>query len=247
MMGWQSPMPTDDVKREMQSTLIRGVRAYAFPSRRQLLALAANETGLLIALNAEKLARMSPELRAIVNQHVGYADGYGAVLAMRRKGLRTVRYPGSELWLDLLQRTAGSRRVYLLGSTQPVIDRTVTRLRETIPGINITGARHGFFSADDDFDAFAAELASQQPDIVLVAMGSPLQERVMARLYQSVPARYVGLGGSFDVYVGDRRRAPSYLQRIGLEWLYRFYENPQRLPRLPAYLRFAALLALNRL
>ena len=95
--------------------------------------------------------------------------------------------------------------------------------------------------------ALAEQLAATRPDVVLVAMGSPRQELVMDRLSATWPALYMGLGGSLDVYIGRRRRAPRLVQRAGLEWIHRFVVDPRRLQRLPAYLQFASRLALNRL
>jgi exopolysaccharide biosynthesis WecB/TagA/CpsF family protein len=88
-----------------------------------------------------------------------------------------------------------------------------------------------------------AQLPELRPDLVFVGMGSPRQELLMEQLIAAWPAVYMGIGGSLDVFVGRRRRAPRWMQRIGVEWLFRFVENPSRLSRLPAYIRYAWLLA----
>ena len=69
----------------------------------------------------------------------------------------------------------------------------------------------------------------------------------MSALYEAHPALYMGVGGSFDVYAGRKPRAPVVVQRIGLEWAYQFVREPRRLHRLPAYLKFGALLAFGRI
>jgi UDP-N-acetyl-D-mannosaminouronate:lipid I N-acetyl-D-mannosaminouronosyltransferase len=224
---------------------ILGFRIYAFPSADALISAVDGRSGLLVALNAEKLANGNPDIREIVNRSIGYADGYGAVLAMRRRGARTARIAGADLWLHLIRRVAGIRRVYLVGSTDEVMAATVRRLRTEFPNLDIAGSRNGFLS-EDDRSQLAADLRATKADIVLVAMGSPRQELVMDELQRSWPALYIGLGGSLDVYVGVRRRAPRWAQRLGLEWIHRFVVDPKRLTRLPAYVRFAWLLARGR-
>jgi UDP-N-acetyl-D-mannosaminouronate:lipid I N-acetyl-D-mannosaminouronosyltransferase len=205
-----------------------------------------DQQGLLIALNAEKVANADEELKSIVNQNIGYADGAGVVLALRRKGVHSARIAGSDLWLDLVRDATPGRSVYLVGSTRTVIEATVERLARTIPGVRIAGYRDGFLT-DGDAELLADDLRRTQPDLVLVAMGSPRQERLMATLRRAWPALYMGLGGSFDVFAGQKPRAPRWIQRSGLEWAYQFVRSPRRLRRLPAYVKFAALLSVGRL
>ena len=226
--------------------MIRGFRAYAFRSTQQVVAAVRGAHGILVALNAEKVARADPEVRALANRNFGYPDGAGVVLALRRKGLRSARIAGSDLWLELIRDGAPAQRVYLIGSTSRVIEETARRLGRLDPKPTICGYRDGFLRAGED-DALADELIRLRPGLVLVAMGSPRQEVLMARLSGAWPALYMGLGGSFDVFVGAKPRAPAWMQRVGLEWAYQFVRTPRRLRRLPAYVRFACLLAIGRL
>lgn len=199
-----------------------------------------------MAVNAEKLARADPRLQRLSQRTVAYADGYGAVLALRRRGIRSARIAGADLWLDLVRAVAGRKRVFLVGSTDEVVSDVASRLRSDVPHLEIAGYRNGFLHAAAESE-LAAELRRTESAVVLVAMGSPRQELLMDRLATAWPALYVGLGGSFDVYTNRRSRAPRFIQRVGLEWAHRFVTDPRRLPRLPAYLKFAWLLALNRL
>lgn len=227
--------------------IINGLRTFAFRSREELIEHAIAVPTILIALNAEKMAQPSRELRRLVNQHVGYADGAGATLALRRKGLRAVRIPGAELWLDIVRRYAGQRRFYLLGGTDDVIGEAVQRLQAQFPYLLITGYRNGYLRPDD-VTTVIADLKKQDPEIVLVAMGSPRQELLMERLLAAHSALYVGLGGSFDVYTGRKQRAPHLMQRLGLEWFYRLLLEPRsRLPRQKPRLLFALRVLTNRL
>ena len=226
--------------------MILGFRIHAFDSYDDMLARIGGRKTILVALNAEKLARGDDAIRAITNRSVGYADGYGAVLAVRRKGGRTARLAGADLWLHLARHSPDGTRFYLMGSTAEIVEMAVARLRSEVPGIQIVGFRDGFLGPDDEA-GLGPQFESLRPDVVFVAMGSPRQELLMDRLLRAWPALYVGLGGSLDVYVGRRRRAPRLIQRLGLEWAFRFVVDPRRLHRLPAYVRFAWLLARGRI
>ena len=170
----------------------------------------------------------------------------GAVLAARRKGVRSARIAGADLWLTAVRTFAGLRTFYLIGSTDAVINATVARLGREQPTLEVVGHRNGYMD-DAAIEQLANSLIARRPDVVLVAMGSPRQELVMARLVRVWPALYMGLGGSFEIYAGRKRRAPRAMQRLGLEWLHRFVTNPTRLPRLPMYVSFAVRLLQGRL
>jgi UDP-N-acetyl-D-mannosaminouronate:lipid I N-acetyl-D-mannosaminouronosyltransferase len=97
-------------------------------------------------------------------------------------------------------------------------------------------------------DALVRELKDTKPALVFVALGSPRQELLIERFRAVHPAGfYMGLGGSFDIYAGVKRRAPLWMQRRGLEWLYRFLAEPSRAPRETKRLKFLALLVLGKL
>ena len=218
---------------------------FAPANERSLVELAGSAHGILVALNAEKLSRADFSLQQIVNANVGYPDGAGAVLALARKGVRSPRLAGADLWLHLVERYAGTHRFYLVGATSTVVSSTAAKLATQFPGLMVE-YRDGFLGPGDA-ERLVKSLERFQADIVLVAMGSPRQEILMERLLRGHPALYVGLGGSFDVYTGMKARAPRWLQAAGFEWAYQFLRSPRRLPRLPAYLKFAWLLALGRI
>lgn len=232
----------------MTTFTIKGIKVHPFGSFQQVIDYAYTHKGILVAVNAEKTMNATDDLRAVINDNIGYCDGAGAVKAGRRKGFDVKRTPGCELWLEIIRRFApqGSK-FYLVGTRQPVIEQVVEKLRREFPEIQIVGYRNGFFKGDDE-QKLEEDLKDKQPDFVFVAMGSPKQELLMQRLKRHCPnAVYQGLGGSFDLYIGGFRRAPKILQLLGCEWAWRFIAQPSRIRRLGPYLRFAAALYTNRL
>ncbi len=227
---------------------IRGIKVHPFGSFDQVIDYADSRKGILVAVNAEKTMNATDELKNVINDNIGYCDGAGAVKAGRRKGFANIRRtPGCELWLHIIRRFAGKRKFYLVGTRQEVIEQVVAKLRAEFPEIDIVGYRNGFLQPGDE-EKLAADLERTRPDFVFVAMGSPKQELLMQRLKQRHPqAVYQGLGGSFDLYVGNFKRAPKLLQALGAEWLWRFIAQPSRIRRIGPYLRFASALYTNRL
>jgi N-acetylglucosaminyldiphosphoundecaprenol N-acetyl-beta-D-mannosaminyltransferase len=131
--------------------------------------------------------------------------------------------------------------VFLLGSAPGVAQQAAERLRLKYPGCNIVGTRHGFFPVEDA-DIVAQEVAAEKPDILLVALGIPRQEKFIARTQATIGARVaMGVGGSFDVYSGAVKRAPLLVQRLKLEWLWRLMLNPKKWKKVARLPRFVWL------
>ena len=210
------------------SSALNGIVTFAPASMDALVEAAGAGPGILVAVNAEKIARADPVTVNIAANHLAYPDGIGAVMALRRHGISGRRVAGADLWLALIDRYA-----------------VAERLTKRHPGIRLS-FRSGYMSAADEAQ-LTEQLLDERPDFVLVAMGSPRQELLMQRLYATHPAVYIGLGGSFDIFAGAKRRAPRWLQDRGLEWAYRLGREPARLRRLPTYLRFVALLGSGRI
>lgn len=222
---------------------VNGVKIYPFTSFQQLLSYADAHKGILVAINAEKIIHATDQTRAIINRNIGYSDGIGAVMALRKKGHPdATKLPGCELWLDLVRALSPKgRSFYLVGGRQEVIEETVARLRQEFAGINIVGYRNGYLNDEDARSQLIEDVAEKRPDVVFVAMGSPKQELLMEEMLQRHPAIYQGLGGSFDVYVGRVKRAPKWWVDHSLEWFYRLLNEPSRIKRqiflVPFYLK----------
>ncbi len=159
------------------------------------------------------------------------ADGIGVVWSSRLIGspLRE-RVTGIDLTEHLLQQaTVSGNSVYILGGREGVAQRAAARLCRRFPGLNIVGAHHGYF---DDDDSVVSQIQACEPDILLVGMGVPKQERFMLENRNRLPVHVmIGIGGALDVFAGDCARAPHIWQSLGLEWLYRMLRQPRRMKR----------------
>jgi len=224
--------------------LLRGLTTFVPPSMHSLLDLLEDNAGILVAINAEKIARADAAGMALTAANLGYPDGIGAVLALRRVGIAAHRMPGAEVWLEIFDRFAARRSFYLIGGREEVVGDVARRLQERVPGVRLW-YRDGYMT-DAERDELLADVRRRQPDFVFVAMGSPQQERLMQRLYAAHPAVYMGLGGSFDIFAGRTSRAPAWLRRAGLEGAYRVLSEPTRFRRVPALVRFVAMLGAGR-
>ena len=135
----------------MKSTLINGVQTWSFVSRQQLIDLAIETKKILVAINAEKILHATDETRTLINNNIGFVDGIGAVWALRRKGFKDViKIPGCELWLDIVRSANRNKTFYLVGSTQEVIDATVSKLNKEFPGIQIVNFHNGYFHSEEE-------------------------------------------------------------------------------------------------
>lgn len=228
------------------STYVLGYRVFGFRSIESLLEAVCNYHGALIAMNAEKVMRDDPELRSFVNRNVGYVDGIGVSLALRRKGIHAKKIAGVDLWQHVLRYFQDSHRVFLLGATPDVLNKTISKLRKDFPRLQLCGYHDGYFphTMEDDI---LEKVITARPDIVLVALGSPKQERMISKLMVNHSALYMGLGGSFDVYCGVKSRAPTPLVRLGLEWLYRLAMEPTRINRQFVLIPFLGKVIFNRI
>ena len=203
----------------MNPIIINNKKVFAFSSEKELLDKLDNYKGLLIALGAEKLLNDDKNLASIINNSLTYCDGYGAVFALKRRGVYSVKIPGAYLWLSLIEKYCNEKIFYILGSTNETILKTKNKLEKEFPKIKIVGFRNGYFNNNDDI---IKELTNLKPDIVFVALGSPKQEFFMNQAMKSHSALYMGLGGSFDLYVGKAKKVPLLWNKI-FKWegLYR--------------------------
>jgi len=185
-------------------------------------------------VNASKTVLMDkdPRLREIVSScALVNADGQSLVWASR-----ILRRPVPErvTGIDLFQALLGLAAdrgygVYFLGATSEIVEEAVARAGCEHPALRICGWHDGYWDADDD-DELVAHVRASHPDILFVALPSPRKEYWLAEHLEKLDVPFsMGVGGSFDVYAGRVKRAPLWMQHAGLEWSYRFWQEPLRL------------------
>jgi UDP-N-acetyl-D-mannosaminouronate:lipid I N-acetyl-D-mannosaminouronosyltransferase len=226
---------------------INFLRIFAPTSREELIDFAFTNKAILVAVNAEKILKSTEETKEIINRNVGYPDGVGAVWALQKKGIHdVVKIPGCELWLDIIRQHQNDKTFYLVGGTEEVIQETLKKLIKEFPSIQIVNFRNGYIKSEEERNELIQDIADKKPDVVFVAMGSPKQEMLMEEMHRLHPAVYQGLGGSFDVYTGNVKRAPKWWIDNNLEWAYRTVKQPSRIKRQIHLVKFLVLLKLNR-
>lgn len=231
----------------MKSEYVNGIRIFAPKSKGDLINYAIENKKVLIAVNAEKILHSKSKTKSLINKNLGYPDGVGAVWALHKKGLKgTLKIPGCELWLDIITNFYKEKTFYLIGGKQEMIEQIVKKLKKNFKGIKILNFRNGYFNLEKEETDLIQNIKELKPDIIFVAMGSPKQEILIQKMQKQHTATYQGLGGSFDVYIGNVDRAPKWWVKSNLEWAYRLIKQPSRIKRQIHLLRFLILLQLNK-
>ncbi|MEJ6348761.1 WecB/TagA/CpsF family glycosyltransferase [Holzapfeliella sp. He02] len=187
-------------------------------------------------------AREDQELLQMINEaDFVTPDGIGVIKAANTlKTPLKERVTGYDLF-EFLMKQANRKeyRVYLVGATPEVITAVNQKVQLEYPHIRIVGLKDGYFK--EPIEAVAEDIYQAQPDFVFAALGFPKQEQLLNLLKKlDLPAVMMGVGGSFDVFSGQIKRAPKFFQQLHLEWLYRAIKNPSRFKRLliiPKFLR----------
>lgn len=158
-------------------------------------------------------------------------DGIGIVKAakMLKYDIKE-RIPGIDIANKLLDYgNELGKSIYLFGSREEVITSMKELIKEKYPDLKLVGATNGY---ENDKDKVFAKIAKERPDIVLVALGIPAQEKLIYKHIDKFDKGiFVGVGGSFDVISGHKKRAPQIFIKLNLEWLYRIAKEPKRLKR----------------
>jgi N-acetylglucosaminyldiphosphoundecaprenol N-acetyl-beta-D-mannosaminyltransferase len=186
-------------------------------------------------------AQRDETFRQVINHAaVCLPDGIGVLWAARRLGhpLRE-RVAGSDMVEQMAARAARAGwRIYFLGAAPGVADKAAAILQSRYPGLVVAGTFAGSPALEQD--ALVERIRSTQPDVLFVAFGAPAQDVWIARNQPRLQAPVaVGVGGALDFISGAAKRAPMWVQRLGLEWLHRLYCEPWRWRRQLALLRFA--------
>ena len=172
-----------------------------------------------------------PEFRQIVeNADLVTADGAGILWASKRLGTPIpAKVSGVDLSEKLVALSAEKGwKVFFFGAGPGVAEGAAAKMREKYPGASIVGTRDGFFQPEDEAQIVQA-IRAAKPDILLVALGIPKQEKFITRHKANlgVPVM-IGVGGTLDVFSGTVKRAPIWMQKASLEWLYRLTSDPKQ-------------------
>jgi N-acetylglucosaminyldiphosphoundecaprenol N-acetyl-beta-D-mannosaminyltransferase len=195
------------------------------------------------------MAQQDAHLSDIINRaDLITPDSIGILWACRRQGITLPeRVSGVDIVVRLAEiSTQTGLRLYLLGAQPGVAEQAAQRLQHRYPGVQIVGTHHGYFSAEADA-AVIQHIRKARPDVLCVALGIPKQEKWIDRYRQAlgVPVS-IGVGGTFDVLSGRVRRAPLWMQRMGMEWFWRVAHNPRKISKVMLLPRFAWMVMTNQ-
>ncbi len=190
----------------------------------------------IAVVNAAKVIKMRSD--PFLDQSVRAADLIGAdgvplVWASRLLGdALPGRVNGTDLMYRLLARAdEKGYRIFFFGASQEVLDRVLETVRTEYPAVEIAGFQHGYFSSAEELD-IVEKIRASRADILFIAFGTPKKELWVKRYLSAMEVAVIhGVGGSFDVLAGVIPRAPLWMQRYGLEWLFRLYQEPRRMWR----------------
>jgi N-acetylglucosaminyldiphosphoundecaprenol N-acetyl-beta-D-mannosaminyltransferase len=199
----------------------------------------SDDGGYSVAINAEKIMMYSKDksFREIMDNSVlPIPDGSGAIIGMK------LLYNEKSIKLDLpktIFECAHENKFsfFVLGATEEVNAKAEKVLNKKYPGINLLGRHNGFFEEES---VVFQQIKKLNPQIVMIAMGSPKQEKLAARLNKVIPsALLIGCGGALNILSSEVKRAPVFYQKNHLEWFYRLVKEPSRFKRqliLPVFL-----------
>ena len=208
-----------------------------------------SKKSFIVAINPEKIlkARKSEELsRLLQSADYPIADGIGVIIASKlKKGKIRSRVTGIDC-MNMLCSLSNERgyKIFLYGAKPQVVTEAKLKLEEKYPNIKITGYIDGY---EKDNQKIIEEINKSGADIVFVALGSPTQENwITANKELVCPKIFMGVGGSFDVISGNIKRAPKFMLKMGLEWLYRLLREPKRFFRQIKLIKFVFLVLFSK-
>ena len=191
--------------------------------------------GIVVTINPEMIqyAKSDDKFANIIrNADLVIPDGIGVQIGLKILGNNVRRIAGIEFARALILKFSSntSEPIAFVGAKPEIIEKAVNNIKAEIPSVNIAYVQDGYFK---DEDRVIEEVKNSGAKLVLAALGSPKQEFFIKRLQGLLPdAVLIGIGGSFDVWSGEVKRAPAIYQKLGLEWLYRTIKEPKRFKRI---------------
>jgi len=187
-----------------------------------------------IAINANKIVKLQKDARIreiLLKSDLNIIDGQPLIWVSKLLG-RPVkeRFGGLDIMAAIIPIAAEKGyRVYFLGSKNNVVVSVVDKYKKLYPGLKITGWRHGYWTKQQEKE-IVEKIKESNSDLLFLAISSPKKEIFLNNnLYQMNIPFVIGVGGAFDILAGNLKRAPKFVQDIGLEWLFRVIQEPRRL------------------
>ena len=209
----------------------------------------SNKKSFIVAINPEKIlkARENAELKKLLNDaDYQIPDGIGVVYASKlKKGKIKSRITGIDC-MEMLCDLANEKgyKIFLYGAKSDVIIEAKKKLENKYQNIKIVGIIDGY---EKNQEKIVEKINKSKADIIFVALGSPKQENWIIENKDKLCVKiFQGVGGSFDVISGNIKRAPKWMQKAGLEWLYRLMKEPKRIFRQIKLVKFLGLVILKR-
>lgn len=200
--------------------------------------ISGNPEVLFNGLNNENLTKNFNSKDSLI-----IPDGVGTVIAAKMlKNPVKEKIAGIDVMMDLLIKADKEHKsIYLLGAKEEVLQKCKKNIISRFPNIKISGSHNGFFDLNN-CDEIISDIQNSDAWAIFVAMGSPRQEIFIDKIIHNSPCKiFMGVGGVFDILAGELKRAPKWMIKLGLEWLYRVYKEPFRIKRLIAIPKFLLL------
>lgn len=187
-----------------------------------------------VGVNVDQLLKMKREpdfARIVTNCDLITADGQAVIWWSQLLGdPLPERVPSVDLMHELLRRSAEvGHKIYLLGAKREIVEKARLRFEKDNPGVQIVGLHDGYFKPEDE-PAIVQDINDSGAHILFIAISSPKKEEFIGRNHDALRIRFaLGVGGAFDIAAGLTSRAPKWMQKRGLEWVWRVGLEPRRL------------------
>lgn len=203
---------------------------------KNLLSLSSEKNSSYVCISNVHMtieAYLDKDFRAIVNNaEIATPDGMPLAKAIKFiYGISQDRVAGMDLIEDLFKESEKhGKSVFIYGSTDDTLEKVTSKVKNDFPNLKLTNYSPPFRALSDNEKSNIITMINDcNPDFVFVALGCPKQEKWMAEHKDKINSCMIGLGGAVEVYAGVKDRAPLWMQKYSLEWLYRLAQDPKRL------------------
>jgi len=226
-------VPIDRVTRDEAGTITENLIKQSNKSCKMVFA--PNVEFIMMAQKDEEFFHLLKESSLSTPDSIGVIIG----AKLQKKSFKE-RIPGQSYFRKIIELSnEKGYSIYLLGGKSGIPEKAKENLEKQFPNVNIVGVHHGYFDANEEKEVIQ-EINSLQPNVLFVALGAPKQEKwIKEHRHELKVDVATGQGGTYDYEAGRIKRAPVFIQKIGMEWLWRLIREPSRIKRqmvLPVYL-----------